>query len=102
MNFLDFVFPKRCVVCKRAGSYLCGNCFVTLSFDVKNLCLVYNKPTFNNLTHPVCKSKYAIDGCFSAVSYNKTTKKLVSSFKYNPYFTDFQFLLTDLFYESLI
>jgi competence protein ComFC len=102
MNLLDFLFPKRCVICKKSGSYLCENCFTHLSFDTKNLCLVCNKPTYNNLTHPVCKSRYAIDGCFSALTYNKTVQKLIFSFKYKPFLTDIKSVLTDLFYESLI
>lgn len=102
MEILDFIFPKRCVNCKKQGSYLCQNCFVYLSFDVKNLCLICDKPTFNNLTHPRCKRKYAIEGCFSALTYNKTTQKLIYNFKYKPFLKDLTTVLTDLFYESII
>ncbi len=102
MSILDFLFPKHCVLCKKFGSYLCDNCFSYLSFDVKTLCLVCNKPCFDSLTHPGCKSKYAIDGCFSALPYNKTAKKLISSFKYKPFLTDLKKVLTDLFYEGII
>lgn len=101
-NLLDFVFPKKCVVCKKRGSYLCENCFSFLSFDPKSLCLVCNNPTFNNLTHPRCRRRYAIDGCFSALSYNKTVQKLIYNFKYQPYLTDLKTVLADLFYESII
>ena len=102
MEIFDFLFPKKCVVCKKHGSYLCENCFSFLSFDPKSLCLSCNHPTFNNLTHPRCKRKYAIDGCFSALSYNKTTQKLIYNFKYKPYLTDLKNVLADLFYESII
>jgi ComF family protein len=102
MGILDFVFPKKCVVCKKPGSYLCENCFSFLSFDPKSLCLLCNQPVFNNLTHPKCKRKYAIDGCFSALSYNKTVQKLIYNFKYKPYLTDLKNVLADLFYESII
>ena len=102
MGFTDYIFPKRCVACKKHGSYLCENCFSYLSFDPKSLCLLCNNPVFNNLTHPRCRKKYAIDGCFSALSYNKTAQKLIYSFKYKPYLTDLKNVLTDLFYESII
>lgn len=102
MEFLDFLFPKRCVNCKKQGSYLCENCFIFLSFDVKNLCLVCDKASYNGLTHPVCKSRYAIDGCFSALTYNKLTQKLIYNFKYKPYLKDLTTVLTDFFYESII
>ena len=101
-NLLDLIFPKKCVVCKKQESYLCEKCFTFLSFDAKSLCLVCNHPSFNNLTHPYCRRKYAIDGCFSALVYNKTTQKLLYNFKYKPYLTDLKTVLSDLFYESII
>ncbi|MCL5019816.1 MAG: ComF family protein [Patescibacteria group bacterium] len=99
---MSFLFPKKCVSCKKLGSYLCENCFAYLSFDVKSLCLICNKPTFNGLTHPYCIKKYSIDGCFSALPYNKTVQKLIYNFKYKPYLTDLKSVLVDLFYDSLI
>ncbi|MCL6096880.1 MAG: ComF family protein [Patescibacteria group bacterium] len=102
MEILDFIFPKHCVSCKKLGSYLCENCFSYLSFDAKSLCLVCNKPTFNGLTHPYCRKKYSIDGCFSVLPYNKTAQKLIYNFKYKPYLTDLKFVLVDLFYDNLI
>jgi competence protein ComFC len=102
MNILDYIFPKRCVICRRQSSYLCSNCFTNISFDAKPLCLICDRPTFNNLTHPRCQSKYAIDGCFSALAYNKTVQKLIYSFKYKPYLEDLKIVLSDLFYESII
>jgi len=102
MNLLDFLFSKRCVVCKKHGSYLCEQCFAFLSFDAKSLCLACNNPSFNNLTHPRCRRKYTIDGCFSALTYNKTVQKLIYNFKYKPYLADLKTVLSDLFYESII
>ena len=102
MGLLDLFFPKKCVSCKRQGSYLCTNCFTYLSFDVKSICLVCNKPSFNNLTHKPCFSKYSIDGCFSALSDNKTTQKLIYNFKQKSFLTDLKTVLSELFYESII
>lgn len=102
MEIFDFLFPKKCVVCKKSGSYLCEKCFTFLSFDAKSLCLACNHPSFNNLTHPRCKRKLTIDGCFSALSYNKTVQKLIFNFKYKPYLADLKTVLTELFYESII
>ncbi len=102
MNLLDLVFPKRCVQCKKMGDYLCSNCFAFLSFDVKNLCLVCQRPSIDGLTHPGCRGKYNIDGCFSAVPYNKTIKKLIYNFKYKPYLSSLNKFLGDLLHESLL
>lgn len=102
MSLLDFIFPKRCVGCKKLGSYICTNCFAFLSFDAKSVCLVCQRRSIDGLTHPGCRGKYTIDGCFSAVPYNKTAKKLIYNFKYNPYLADLKKFLSDLLYESLI
>lgn len=102
MGILDLVFPKRCVNCKKAGDYVCQNCFIYISFDAKSLCLVCNRPSFNGLTHPICRRKYTIDGCFSAISYNRIAKKLIFNFKYKPYLTDLKTFLSELFVESII
>jgi predicted amidophosphoribosyltransferase len=102
MDILDWIFPKRCVFCGSFGSYLCPTCFSFLSFDVKNFCLVCKKPSFNGLTHPLCKRKFTIDGCFSAVAYNRVVRKLVLSFKKKPYISDLKGILSELMYESLI
>lgn len=102
MSIFDFIFPKKCVNCRKTDDYLCQNCFIYLSFDTNSLCLVCNRASFNNLTHPKCISKYSIDGCFSALAYNKTAQKLIYNFKYKPYLSDLKHFLSDLFYESII
>jgi hypothetical protein len=61
-----------------------------------------NNPSFNNLTHPRCRRKQGIDGCFPALAYNKTVQKLIFNFKYKPYLTDLKTVLSELFYESFI
>jgi competence protein ComFC len=66
------------------------------------ICLVCNRPSLDGLTHPGCRTKYAIDGVFCAVSYKKLIKKLIYNFKYKPYLTDLRKTLVELFYESII
>ncbi|MEK7550986.1 MAG: double zinc ribbon domain-containing protein, partial [Patescibacteria group bacterium] len=102
MGILDYIFPKRCINCKKQGDYLCPNCFTFLSFDTKNICLVCKKQSLTNFTHKYCRKKYKIDGCFSGIRNNYIAKKLISSFKNKPYLTDLQSFLIDLLYESLI
>lgn len=102
MFLLDIFFPKYCVNCKVFGSYLCSDCFIQLSFDTQVICLVCGRGSIDGLTHPKCKTKYSIDGVFCAVTYRKIAKKLIYSLKYQPYVSDMQHILIDLFYESLI
>lgn len=102
MGFLDFVFPKYCVNCRKLGEYICANCFSFISFDVAMICLVCNRASIDGLTHPGCKTKYAIDGAFCAVAYKGIVKKLIYNFKYKPYLADLKNCLVELFYESVI
>src|SRR5258708_5734757 len=99
---LDFLFPKRCIVCKSYGEYLCADCFAKLSFETYVICLVCGSGSIDGLTHPRCRTRYAIDGVFCGVSYNGIAKKLVYVFKYQPYLSDTKQVLVDLLYESLI
>ena len=101
MQILDLLFPKRCVQCKKVGDYLCSNCFSYLSFDTKSICLVCQRPVPDGLTHRACLKKYTINGCFSAIPYNKTAKKLIYNFKYKPYLSSLNEFLGDLLYECL-
>lgn len=102
MGILDYIFPKRCINCKKQGDYLCPNCFTFISFDTKNICLVCKKQSLTNFTHKYCRNKHTIDGCFSGIRNNYIAKKLIFSFKNKPYLTDLQSFLIDLLYESLI
>lgn len=102
MGFLDLIFPKYCVNCKKIGDFLCVNCFSRLSFDTKNICLVCGSPSFDGLTHPRCKSTYKIEGSFTGVVFNQVSKKLIYQFKYKPYLSGLKSFIGDLLYESLI
>ena len=102
INFLDFLFPKRCVQCGKVGSFLCSNCFSYLSFDTPTFCLICRRPSVDSLIHPGCLRKYSIDGYFSAIPYNKTAQKLIYNFKYKPYLSSLAEFLGDILYESLI
>lgn len=64
--------------------------------------MVCNKNSLDGLTHPGCKTKYAIDGAFCAIAYKGIVKKLIYNFKYKPYLADLKKSLVELFYESII
>jgi competence protein ComFC len=102
MSFLDFIFPKRCVNCRRIGAYICPDCFVYIQFNEAGTCVVCQRASFDGLTHPVCKGKYNPDGVFSSLVYKGVVKKLIYKFKYNPHLTDLKSVMEDFFYEGLI
>src|SRR3989344_6206152 len=102
MNFLDLIFPKYCVNCRKLGDFLCAKCFSFLSFDVDKICVVCNLVSFNGFTHPKCRKKHTIDGVFSSISYKGVAKKLIIKFKYDPYLSGLKKVLSELFYEVII
>lgn len=102
MGIIDLLFPKRCVNCRRVGSYLCSSCFVYLSYEPERICLMCNRPSWNGLTHPKCIKRWGIDGTFSVLAYNRAMKRLLFAFKYRPFVSDLHKLLANLFYEGVI
>jgi competence protein ComFC len=54
------------------------------------------------MTHKICLGKYSIDGCFSAIPYNRTAKKLIYNFKYSPFVSDLRKIIGELLYEYLL
>lgn len=85
MGFLDLLFPKKCVVCKKIGDYLCPKCFSYLSFEQR--ILYPGLPV--NCYIPILKK-------------SKTSLKLLESFKNKPYVSSLNTLIADFIYESLI
>lgn len=102
MDFLEFFFPKYCIVCEARGEYVCASCFASISYDAVSLCVVCGRATFSSLTHQQCQGSLVIDGIFCGVSYKGIVKKLVYQFKYPPYLRDLEQTFGNLLYESLI
>jgi len=102
MGFLDFLFPKACINCRKFGSYLCSNCFAYVVFVDTGFCVACQRAAIGGLTHPSCKTSFTIDGVFSSLAYKGVVKKLIYKFKYKPYLANLRDLLTDFFYEGLI
>ncbi len=99
---LDLFFPKRCIQCKKFGAYVCASCFAKIQFDDALLCFVCNRSAMQGMTHPMCKTRYTIDGIFSCLVYRGVVKRLLYVFKFQPHITDVEGLLRDLFYEGFI
>lgn len=61
-----------------------------------------NRPSFDGLSHPGCQKRYGLDGMFASLVYNKPVKKLIASFKYKPYVSNLEHLLSAFFLEGII
>ena len=102
MFLLDFLFPKRCVGCRKIGDFLCSDCFSRIEYTNTYSCPECLRPSLNGLTHPACIKKYGLDGVFPAVTYKGIVKKLLYQFKYSPYLSSLSELLGDVMYEGII
>jgi competence protein ComFC len=80
VQLLDLLFPKQCLGCKKYGRYLCENCLAVP--QVKQRCIVCQKPAVDGYTHPYCKGKYTIDRAIALYPYKSVVGKAIRSLKY--------------------
>ena len=81
MDFLDLVFPKKCVTCGREGSYFCPKCLVTVK-RVKQICPVCGGSTPFGQAHPFCGKRDCPDGLISLFAYTGVIKDAIHKLKY--------------------
>lgn len=101
MPFLDFIFPKKCVNCRKFGDFLCADCFSKISYNQNFQCPVCLKGSVNSFTHSVCERKYSMDGAISAVVYNSITGKIIRQFKYKPHISKLAEIISEIMNEGL-
>ncbi len=82
MNFLDLLFPRRCVGCGRIGNYFCKQCRLKIESITYPICPVCGSPAIDGATHPRCQTKYTIDGLTSFFRYDGIIRKAVKLLKY--------------------
>jgi len=97
----DLIFPKKCVNCKKYGSFLCASCFALVSFETSLICPVCNKNSIDGLTHKFCKKGKVLDGLVSGVVYKGVVKKIIYQFKYKPYLSKLKKIISKLLCEAL-
>ena len=84
-HILNALFPKRCVGCRRIGTYYCDSCFTTISIYTSYVCPICLHPSIDGFTHHKCTNLYRIDGLFCGFVYSGVVKRLLIQFKYKPY-----------------
>lgn len=84
MDFLDLIFPKYCINCKKYGDFVCDDCFSKLSFNPEGYLLLGEIKVFIGL-----ESSFL-------------SKKLIRKFRDKPNLHSLSGFISDLFYESLI
>lgn len=102
MGILDFLYPKKCVNCRKFGEYICTDCFSKIAFNDNFTCPMCNRPSVTFMTHPGCQKPYGLDGVLTITVYNNLTKKLIYQFKYSPHLSKLAAIIADLMIEGLI
>lgn len=80
--FLDLLFPKRCVSCGRLGAYVCGRCLGKVDVVKHPVCPKCLRQVVGGRVHPICKSRYGLDGLVVATRYRGPVKILIRKLKY--------------------
>ncbi len=100
MNFLDFIFPKRCVSCGDIGSYICDRCRKRIIFVEHPVCPVCQRQAVGGKTHPGCMTKYGLDGLIVGFGYLGPIKLGIKKIKYK-WVWDIADVIVDLFSATL-
>lgn len=82
MHILDFIFPQRCVSCKKIGKYICSACIKKIEYITQPICPVCSSPAIGGATHPRCMHPWGIDGMYAATHYRGPIKKAIHLLKY--------------------
>lgn len=82
MSLLDLLFPRRCVSCGKIGKYFCQRCIFRIEFVNQPICPVCEKPAIDGMTHPRCKTRYALDGLTSFFRYKGPIRQAIKLLKY--------------------
>lgn len=102
MNLIfDLIFPKRCVGCKKLGSYVCSNCMSHIELFQDFVCPMCLKRSITGKTHPSCITPQGMDGLSCGVVYKGVVKRMLFSLKYKPHIVDLRHACGRLFYECI-
>ena len=108
---LDLLFPKKCVSCKKEGSYFCKDCILNIK-QGDLICPKCEKLAVGGQTHPICERKYGLDGLWSLGLYKQSfpspdgerqnpLRAAIQSLKYK-YIEDLSKILLDITLEYWI
>lgn len=87
--FLDLIFPRYCLGCKKElsvkqVSHLCETCFNSIRVNLAPQCFICHQRTPNARTCSKCRSKTALRGFLAAGRYeDKTLREAIHYLKYN-------------------
>ncbi len=78
---LDLLFPKKCVGCKKTGTYFCADCTSNI-LQTDLVCPNCERLAMGGQTHPICKRRYGLDGLWSLGIYQNPLREAIKQLKY--------------------
>lgn len=82
MSFLDFLFPKYCVGCRKNGTYFCTQCAQSVKVHFPQVCPVCERPSLDGVKHSYCSEPFSPEGLFVVWVYEGVVKNLIVKLKY--------------------
>jgi ComF family protein len=77
--FWNMIFPKKCINCRKEGSYLCEDCFSLIEINPFQYCLCEKLEKREKCDN--CKNR-SLDKILSAAPFNKILKEAIHKLKY--------------------
>lgn len=78
---LGTLFPKRCVGCRRSGTYFCPECVLNIK-QGDLVCPFCERASIGGAVHPVCERRYGLDGLWSLGIYENPLRPAIQKIKY--------------------
>ena len=91
------MFPKKCVGCKKMGSYFCQDCVGNIS-QTDLVCPKCERLAVGGQTHPICKRRFGLDGLWSLGIYENPLREAIKQLKYRKV-TEIAAVLVDILVE---
>ena len=79
---LEYLFPRRCLGCRKVGSYFCPDCLNLVLLRDEQICPICGKSALGGLTHPFCRRPLGLDGLTSMFVYKGPVAKAIKKLKY--------------------
>lgn len=84
-NFiLDLLFPKHCVACGAADTFLCGECAARINTNAPSRCIVCDKESIGFRTHERCQAQTPLTGLIHIGWFSDPVlRAVIKSWKYD-------------------
>lgn len=97
----DLVFPKRCVGCKKFGSYICDDDMAHIEIYEDFVCPMCLRHSIDGKTHLSCITPSGLDGLVAGVVYKGIVKRVLFNLRQKPYMIDLRTTVGKLFFEMV-